>query len=447
MGAIKDGPNFCISDNGRIVVTSESVASYREPIDLAAIEPEFTFDPYPFYDGMRNEAPIRKAIHFGLPVWYVTGYEEARQLLADPRLKHNRSHATPESREKGPWLFMSEQLGFSRFMLALDAPDHTRLRNMINKVFTPRRVDEMRPWIERCVDQAFVKFLPKGHSRWMDEIAYPVPMATIGHLLGIPPTDKPDVRLWTDAFGSSRSDIGKMVTGYQNMTDYFEDLIARKRKHQDAGRKPESDLLTALILARDEEDALNDNELLGMCAQIVLAGFETTANLLSNGLLALTRRPDQQAELKANPELLKNVGDEMVRYEAPVKHPWFRFAVQDISIGDVVIPTGSVVAINLAAANRCPAQFKDPDQFDVHRDASSHLAFSRGPHFCFGAPLGKVEAEIVFKALLKYCDDITLAGEPIGYRPSATMRALIDIEIDFTLTPEGCKLVEQNRSR
>lgn len=420
-----------------------AVEQLSDPIDLATIEPEFTFNPYPFYDQMRSAAPVRQAILFGLPVWYVTGYKEAHELLADRRLKHDRSHATQESREKGPWLFLSEQLGFSRFMLALDAPDHTRLRKMINKVFTPRRVQEMRPWIEERVDELFAAFLSDGHSRWIDQIAYPVPMATIGHLLGIPNSDGPDVRLWTEAFGSvGAADAAKMLAGYSNMTQYFEGLISRKRELAEAGH-PADDLLSALILVHDDDDDLSDNELLGLCAQIVLAGFETTANLLSNGLLALIQHPEQQAELRRDPSLLADIGDEMVRYEAPVKNPWFRFAIDDIPIGDVVIPKGAVVAINLASANRCPMQFDEPDKFDVHRDASSHLAFSRGPHFCFGGALGKVEAEIVFRALLKYCDHIALSGEPIAYRPSATMRSLIDIQITFTLTEEGEKIASR----
>lgn len=417
----------------------------NDPLDLAAIEPEFNFNPYPFYDQLRSDGPVREAILFGLPVWYVTGYKEAYELLGDRRLKHDRSHATPESREKGPWLFLSEKLGFSRFMLALDAPDHTRLRTMINKVFTPRRVEEMRPWIEDRVDELFASFLSDGRSRWIDQMAYPVPMATIGHLLGIPDSDDPDVRLWTDAFGSvGASDAAKMLAGYSDMITYFEDLITRKRQEAAAGR-PENDLLSALILARDDDQNLTDNELLGLCAQIVLAGFETTANLLSNGLLALIQHPDQQAELRHDPSLLANVTDEMVRYEAPVKNPWFRFAVEDVPVGDVVIPKGAVVAINLAAANRCPMHFDEPEKFDVHRDATSHLAFSRGPHFCFGGALGKIEAEIVFRALLKYCDNIALVGEPITYRPSATMRSLVNIEISFTLTEEGKRFVSRRQ--
>lgn len=423
-----------------------AVDTAEGPIDLSSIEPDFTFDPYPFYDKMRSDAPVREAILFGLPVWYVTGYKEAHQLLGDRRLKHNRSHATQESRDKGPWLFLSEQLGFSRFMLALDAPDHTRLRKMINKVFTPRRVEDMRPWIQQRVEDLFAAFLSTGHSRWIDQIGYPVPMSTIGHLLGIPEDDNPDVRLWTEAFGSVGAfDAGKMLAGYSNMTDYFEGLIVRKREKAEAGL-PEDDLLSALITTHDDDQSLTDNELLGMCAQIVLAGFETTANLLSNGLLALIQHPDQQAALRKQPSLFANIGDELVRYEAPVKNPWFRFAVEDVPIGDVVIPKGAVVAINLAAANRCPMQFSEPEKFDIHRDASSHLAFSRGPHFCFGGVLGKAEAEIVFATLLKYCDNIALAGEPIAYRPSATMRSLVDIEITFTLTDEGEEFVRQRRS-
>ncbi|KAA2265739.1 cytochrome P450 [Solihabitans fulvus] len=407
------------------------------PLDLATLGPAFNQDPYPFYKEMRETGPVREVVLFGLPMWLITRYEEAKQALADPRIKHDRRHATAEVRAKGPWLFATEQLGFDRYMLATDAPDHTRLRKMVSKVFTPRRVRELRPRIQEITDGLIGKFLPRGEADLMEELAYPLPLAVISELLGVPQDEQSHLRDWAAAFSSVGAVAPEeIIRAFAVTRDYFAEFIqAKQREGLLVEDEHDTDLLTALIHLHDEGDQLDLNELLAMVFQVLVAGFETTANMYGNGGLALLNHPEKMAELIADPSLLPGAIDEMIRYDAPVKNPWMRFSVEDVPIGGTVIPAGSVVAVNLAAANRDPDRFPDPDIFDIHRaDASANLGFSHGPHFCFGMPLAHAEGEIGFGTLLARCENLALGVDPseLRYRPSPSMRILQRLPVTFT---------------
>jgi cytochrome P450 len=422
----------------------------QEALDLAQFEPEFNRDPYPLYKELREQGPARHAVIYNLPVWLVTRYAEGRQALADPRLKHDRKHATAEAREKGPWLFVTEALGFDKYMLASDPPDHTRLRKMVNKVFTPRRVEALRPWIQQITDDLIREFLPKGQADMVDELAYPIPIMVITELLGVPEGDRPDVRRWAEAFSSSgASDPAAVVDGFTNMKNYFAELSERKRAKIQSGDRSEGDMLASLIATKEEGlQELDANEVLAMCFQILVGGFETTANMISNGVLALLQHPDQLAALRADLSLIPNAIEEMIRYDAPVKQPWFRFTTEDVPIGDVVVPAGSVVVVNLAAANRDPDRYPDPDTFDIRRDASGQLGFSHGPHFCTGAPLARVEAEITFRTLLESCDNLKMMIDTseLEWRPSPSMRILNHLPVSFTPTGRGAGASSENQA-
>lgn len=407
-----------------------------EQLDLGTLEPGYNQDPHPVYRKLR-EVPVRPVVLFGLPMWFVTGYEEAKAALADPRVKHDRVHATPEVRERGPWLFSTEKLGFNRYMLALDPPDHTRLRTMVNKVFTPRRINLLRPRITEIAVDLVERARPNGSLDLVEEFSYPLPMTVITEMLGVPPDEDEPVRAWATAFssvGAQSSD--QIVAGFIKGRDYFVEVFKRKQALVDAGGvdTEKADLLTALAAVHQGSDRLDVNELLAMVFQLLVGGFETTANMFSNGVLALLQHPDQLELVRTDPSVRLNAVEEIIRYDAPVKNPWFRFTVEDVPLGDAVIPAGSVVAISLAAANRDPRRFADPDRFDVTRaDANQHLGFSHGPHFCFGAPLARAEGEIGIGELVERLPDLRLGvpADELTYRPSPSMRILNRLPLEF----------------
>jgi cytochrome P450 len=412
------------------------VTAQLDQIDLSSLEPGYNRNPHPIYHELR-ELPVRPVVLFGLPMWFITGYEEARSALADPRIKHDRVHATPEVRERGPWLFSTEQLGFNRYMLSLDPPDHTRLKTMVNKVFTPRRVNLLRPRITEIAVELITRAQATGRMEMVEDFAYPLPMTVITEMLGVPPDEDEPVRAWANAFSSvGAQSKEEIVAGFIKGRDYFVEVFKRKQAEVDAGRvDPEkADLLTGLAAVHQGTDRLDLNELLAMVFQLLVGGFETTANMLSTGMLALLQNPDQLELVRQRPDLRANIVEEVIRYDAPVKNPWFRFATEDVELGGAVIPAGSVVAVNLAAANRDPRRFADPDRFDITRpDANAHLGFSHGPHFCFGAPLARAEGEIGFTELATRLPDVRLAvpAAELTYRPSPSMRCLTALPLEF----------------
>ena len=401
-----------------------------DQLDLAALEPGYNRDPYPVYRELRAR-PVRPVVLFGLPMWFVTGYAEAKAALTDPRIKHDRVHASPEVRERGPWLFSTEKLGFDRYMLALDPPHHTRLRTMVNKVFTPRRIALLRPRITEIAVDLIARARPNGAMDLVEEFSYPLPMTVISEMLGVPPDEDEPVRAWATAFSSvGAQSAEQIVAGFVTGRDYFVEVFRRRQALVDGAGGVDTekvDLLTALAAVHQGSDRLDGNELLAMVFQLLVGGFETTANMFGNGVLALLRHPDQLELVRSDPSVRRNAVEEIIRWDAPVKNPWFRFAVEDVPLGDAVIPAGSVVAVNLAAANRDPRRFADPDRFDVTRaDADQHLGFSHGPHFCFGAPLARAEGEIGIGELLERLPDLRLAvpAEELTYRASPSMRIL-----------------------
>ena len=278
---------------------------------------------------------------------------------------------------------------------------------------------------------------PNGAMDMVEEFSYPLPMTVITEMLGVPPDEDAAVRAWATAFSSvGAQSREQVVAGFIQGRDYFVDVFRRKQAQVDVSAvdTEKVDLLTGLAAVHQGGDRLDVNELLAMVFQLLVGGFETTANMFSNGMLALLRHPDQLELLRADPSLRLNAVEEIIRYDAPVKNPWFRFAVEDVPLGDAVIPAGSVVAINLAAANRDPRRFADPDRFDVtRRDANQHLGFSHGPHFCFGAPLARAEGEIGLGELLERLPGVRLAvpADELTYRPSPSMRILNHLPLEF----------------
>ncbi|WP_432093035.1 cytochrome P450 family protein [Streptomyces sp. bgisy100] len=372
------------------------------PVDLAALGEDFTRDPYPVYAELRSRGPVHRIrMPEGADAWLVVGYAESRAALADARLSKH-------------WTNASQALNFSRFptgahMLNSDAPVHTRLRKLVAKEFTPRRVEALAPGVQRITDGLLDAMLaePSGRADLVDSLSFPLPISVICELLGVPFLDREEFRRFSnDALSST--DRARSEEAATQAFHYLTDLLERKRA------QPGDDLLSALIRTTDENgDRLSPDELLGTVWLLLVAGHETTVNLISNGVLALLRHPDQLAALRADYSLLENAVEEMLRYDGPVETPTYRFTTEPLDIGGTVIPGGGeLVLVALADADRDPARFPDAERFDIRRDARGHVAFGHGIHYCLGAPLARLEARIAIRSLLDRCPRLELDAHP-----------------------------------
>ncbi|MFE2286279.1 cytochrome P450 [Streptomyces sp. NPDC059443] len=392
-------------------------------VDLSSPDGEFNANPYPTYAELRAAGPVHRVTGAnGLPLWLVVGYEEARQALGHPRLAKNPS-AYAE--------FDKALLGAtSTNMLESDPPHHTRLRKLVAREFTPRRVEALRPRVQEVTD-ALLDAMEAAPSRSADlirSLALPVPMTVICELLGVPDLDREQFHDWSSRIVSapigSAEQLGPVFAA---MTAYLVDLLADKTE------KPGDDLLSALIRTRDEDgDSLSPDELVGMAYLLLIAGHETTVNLISNGVRALLAHPEQLADLRSDYDgLLDGAVEEMLRYDGPVENSTARFATEDLVLGGVTIEAGSPVLVSLASGDRDGERFPDPDTFDIRRAAQGHLAFGHGIHFCLGAPLARMEAKIAVRSLLERFPDLTAdpdAGPP-EWIPGTLVRGVTKLPV------------------
>jgi len=400
----------------------EQVANSRQVVGDVTAEPvrlrrDFIHDPHALYRRLRSERPAHRVLMWGgVPAWLITRYAEARALLNDPRLSKDHARALE--------LFPPGMAGphaspLGAHMLNSDPPDHTRLRKLVSGVFTARAVAHLRPRIEGVVDE-LLDALPTGRAvDLIEAFALPLPMSVICTLLGVPLADRPRFAGWTRAF-TVEATQEEVRQAEIDTTDYLKTLVAAKQA------EPDDDLLSALAAASEDGDRLTSGELLAMAFLLILAGFETTVNLIGNGVHALAREPAQLSALRADPALIPRAVEEFLRFESPLNMATNRFTSAPITVGDVHIPAGEFVMIALLAANHDDAQFVEPDQLDVTREVNAHLAFGHGIHFCLGAPLARLEGEVAFGRLLGRFGSITIAGDPadLAYRSSTLMRGL-----------------------
>jgi cytochrome P450 len=400
--------------------------------DPLALDPSFFADPYAVYAALRDDGPVRRVVlPNGWDVWVVTRYAEARAALADPRLsKDPRSLAE----RFGDDMIRDDDIvaaSLRAHMLNADPPDHTRLRKLVTKAFTARRIDGLRPRIEAITDELLDELAAgAGHGPvdLIDTFAFPLPITVISELLGVPPDDRDDFRAWSTTIVSDGPD-DEMQTASAAMATYLSGLLAAKRAD------PGDDLLTALIQARDDEDRLDEHELVSMAFLLLVAGHETTVNLIGNGVLALLRRPDQLSRLRADPSLIPGAVEELLRYDGPVNLATMRFTTEPVVLGDGVrIPAGEFVLVSLASADHDPSRFADPDRLDVTRPVGGHLAFGHGIHYCLGAPLARLEGEIAFTCLLDRFPHLRLAGTPtdLRWRHSSLIRGLERLPVQLS---------------
>jgi cytochrome P450 len=393
-------------------------------VDLAALGESFTRDPYPVYARLREQGPVHR---IRMPegdtlAWLVVGYEAGRAALTDSRLSKDWSKASPDlplgAVSSGP------------HMLRADPPDHTRLRKLVAREFTARRVEELAPRIQKTTDALLDRMLtaPDGRADLVEALSFPLPISVICELLGVPDLDRASFRAWSnDALGATDPEVRRDAA--TSMARYLADLVRDKRQ------QPGDDLLSALIHTSDDGDRLSHEELLGMAWLLLVAGHETTVNLISNGVLALLTHPEQLAALRADPSLIDRAVEEMLRYDGPVETPTYRFTTEPVTIGGTVVPAGGeLVLVALADADRDPARFADPDRFDISRDARGHLAFGHGIHYCLGAPLARLEARIAIGSLLARCPELSLDIHPaaITWRPGMMVRGPWSLPVRFT---------------
>jgi cytochrome P450 len=384
-----------------------------------ALDAGFIQDPYTLYQRLRTEAPVREVIMpRGLKVWLVTRYAEARDALASPALRKDlrdvRDLFDRHQTKKSTGGFGAD---LAAHMLNSDPPDHTRLRKLVARAFTMRRVELMRPRVEEITEDLLAGL--SGEVDLVDEFAFPLPVTVICELLGVPHADRDDFREWSTALVSAAS-AESVGQASQSMSAYLRALIDTKRA------APADDMLSALVQTQEDGDVLTEVELVSMAFLLLVAGHETTVNLIANSVLALLRNPDQLAALRADPRLLPGAVEEFLRYESPVNHATLRYTVAPTAIGDVTVPAGEFVMISLASANRDDARFSDGDSLDVTRSASGHLAFGHGIHFCLGAPLARLEGQVAIGRLVERFPNMRLAVDldELRWRNSTLLRGL-----------------------
>jgi cytochrome P450 len=371
-------------------------------------------DPYRLYGVLRQNGPVQPvALPDGWQGWLVTSYEDARSLLADPRLSKDVTEAV---KLLGPGYRGALASPLARVMLNADPPEHTRLRKLVARAFSTRAVAQLRHRIEQIADELLDATAGNSVIDLVTDYATPLPITVICELLGVPPSDRDIFRNWTAAFVAMTSEE-EVAESTRHLTSYFTSLIAAKRD------KPADDLLSRLIRVPDEDDHLTPSELLNAASHLLASGFESTLNLITNGTLALLRHPDQLALLRSDPSLLPGAIEEFLRYDSPVHIATLRFTTEPVRVGETEIPAGQFVHISLLAANRDGDHFPEPDRLDITRQAASHLAFGHGIHHCVGAPLARAEGEIAIGRLLSRFPDLALGCDPgsLLWRDSATM--------------------------
>ncbi|MCR3748540.1 cytochrome P450 family protein [Lentzea californiensis] len=390
---------------------------------LTRLPADYIQNPHEVHDLLRAEGPAREVIlPHGLKAWLVTRYDEAKIALTDPRVSKNVQtgghlmvkHATQTHvrREIEPTL--------SVHMLNMDPPDHTRLRKLVTKAFTARRIELMRPRVQEIAAELIAKLNDGDEVDLLEAFAFPLPITVICELLGIPIDNRDDFREWSNqllTFGTPeqvKAAAGAMAGFlFQHVTAIAE-------------AEPNDTFFSALVHADDSGDRLNTEELISMAFLLLVAGHETTVNLIGNAVLSLLKNPDQLQVLKDRPELIPASTEEFLRLEGPVNVATFRYTLEPLDLGGVTVPADEILMVSLIAANRDPQRYENADQLDVTRSAQGHVAFGHGIHFCLGAPLARLEFDVALTQLLARFPNLALAAEPetLGWRDSTLIRGL-----------------------
>lgn len=401
--------------------------------EVNIVSPQFKANPFPFLAELRRSQPVyQTTLPDKTPIWLITRYEDVFALLKDERfVKNRRTAMTPEQLRKMPWV-PSMFRPLERNVLDLDGPDHTRLRSLVHKAFTPSLISQMRERIQTLADELVERALAKGQMDLIKDFALPLPMTIITEILGVPLRDRHKFHKWSKAVVSlsSPSPTMRVLPSVWRFIRYLRRFIERRRHH------PQDDLISALISAEEAGDTLSEDELLAMVFLLLIAGHETTVNLIGNGMLALLDRPHVMTRLREDAEMIRSAVEELLRYTAPVLMSTERYAREDLNIQGVNIPRGAMTLGVIGSANRDERVFENPDELDITREPNKHLAFGQGVHFCLGAPLARLEAQIAINTLLRRVSEIQLSipTASLRWRSSIFLRGLESLPVSFGVT-------------
>lgn len=383
--------------------------------------PDFHADPYPFYDRLRTHAPVYA--WEGSGITFVTRFEDCSNLLHDHRLGIGEFTPPPPSLRP---LFELQ----TRWILLKDPPDHTRLRSLVYKAFTPRMIEKLRGTIQRITDQLLDRVQARGEMDLIADLAYPLPLTVITTLLGVPPEDHHKVRDWSDALArvlDLTDDLAICVRATEAtiaFTAYLRELLDQRRAD------PRDDLLSALVAVEEPSATIGPAEIEANCILLLLAGHETTRNLIGNGILALLRYPDQLHLLRQNPALIQGAIEELLRFESPVQMTG-RTVLEEITVRGQTLRRGQRIGLMLGAANRDPEKFESPHRLDITRKPNPHLAFGGGIHFCLGAPLARLQGQIAVNTILRRMPNLALAIDTPVYNGNYLLRGLQNLPLTF----------------
>ena len=390
----------------------------------------FRADPYATFAAMRADDPVfrQPGVDGETMIWWVTRYEDAAAVLLDDErfVRDPRLVLTSEQLGERPATLAVEAI--ENNMLNRDGEDHRRLRRLVTKAFTPKMVEQLRPRIQTIADELLDAVEARGRMDLAAEYAFPLPITVIAELLGVPPADQNRFRIWSDAIITPAIDDEQVESFYAQMGEfvaYLQNLFTERRAH------PQDDLISALIRARDEGDGLSEEELFGTVVLLIVAGHETTVGLIGNGVLQLLSHPDQLELVRSDPSILPGAIEELLRYEGPVERTLNRWATTDVEIGGKTIRRGELVIAIVGAADRDHERFPDAERLDVTRTDNRHLAFGRGSHYCLGAPLARLEAEIALATLFRRLPGLRLELAPseLEWRPTPGFRRLVSLPV------------------
>jgi cytochrome P450 len=391
---------------------------------------DFRADTYATFARMREHDPVfcQPGVDGETPIWFVTRYDDAEAVLLDDErfVRDPRLALPPEQLRQG----LPEFVPFiDSNMLNRDGDDHTRLRRLVSKAFTPRMIEQLRPRIQEIADALIDPVAPAGEMELVSDFAFPLPITVIAELLGVPVADRARFREWSAAMVTPALAAAEAEQADASLTAFVEYLLALFAERR---QEPGEDLVSALVAVEDGGDTLSEEELCSMVALLIVAGHETTVSLIGNAMLALLAHPQQRALIERDPSLLPRAVEELIRYDGPVERTLNRWAAADVELRGQKIRRGELVMVVLGAADHDPERFESPDTLDLsaERDAR-HLGFGRGPHFCLGAPLARLEAEIALATLLRRLPGLRLAisQDELRWRPVPLFRSLLALPV------------------
>jgi pimeloyl-[acyl-carrier protein] synthase len=397
------------------------------------LEPEVLANPYPLYNKLRTEDPVHwdRFLH----TWVVTRYPDVLNVL------HSFSADRTPTPEQLTAMGLSGLNPIAKVMvkqmLFMDAPAHTRLRGLASAAFTPAKVEVLRGHIQEIADDLLDRVQARGEMDVIADFAAPMPAIVTAEMLGVPTEDHENLKKWSTDFAEMLGNfqhnpdrLPRVLESTNNLTTYFQAAIEKPRQH------PREGLIHSFMTAEINGDRLTDEEIVANCIVTMVGGQETTTNLIGNGLLTLLRNREQLERLRDNPSLIQSAVEELLRYESPSQHTG-RIAREDVQIGDKQIKKGQAVMAIMAAANRDPARFPDPDQLILDRKDNKHLAFGWSSHFCFGAPLARMEGQIAFETLLRRLPNLELTPGPLTWRNNSGLRGLMALPVTFAPTQKA----------